>query len=118
MWEISMVCPEARVCLLWGWGWAGKQRFLSGLILVPKSCNDTHARQEGWGSKVSVFNRKHEGCGRWAEEVSGELGLGWLRTYGHKAISGCGKAQRASRAGGNGAGRRRKLVGVRRTNID
>lgn len=56
MWESSMVCPEASVCLVWGWGWTGKQRFLSGLILVLKSYNDMHARQEGWGSKVSVFS--------------------------------------------------------------
>lgn len=64
MWEISMVCPEARVCLVWGWHWAGKQGFLSGLVLVPKSWRDTHARQEGWGSKVSFFSTRRVTCVR------------------------------------------------------
>lgn len=46
-----------------GLGLGREARFLSGLVLVPKPWHNTHARQNE----------------RWAEEVSGELGLGWLR---------------------------------------
>lgn len=40
-----------------------------------------------------MLNRKGEAGERWAQKVSGELGLGWLRPQGQRATDGCHEVQ-------------------------